>query len=81
MFFVYILQSISLNRFYVGHTASLEDRLNRHNNGRSKYTKAGIPWKLVYYEEFKTKSLAYKREKYIKAQKSKKFIETLIRSE
>jgi len=78
MYTVYILYSISTNRYYVGHTQYLDNRLQRHNAGRSKYTKAGIPWKLMYKETFETKSEAYKRECYIKAQKSRRFIEKLI---
>ncbi|WP_420846908.1 GIY-YIG nuclease family protein [Mucilaginibacter straminoryzae] len=32
-FYTYILQSQKNSRFYVGHTANLDERLNRHNNG------------------------------------------------
>jgi hypothetical protein len=39
---VYILQSDLNCRFYVGSTADHEDRLKRHNQGRSKYTKSGL---------------------------------------
>ena len=79
MFFVYILYSEKLHIYYVGSTKNLEDRLNRHNSGRSIYTKPGIPWKLVYRKEYATRSEAYQAELYIKAQKSKHFIESLIR--
>ncbi len=40
---VYILYSSSLNRHYVGHSQDMTDRLSRHNAGRSKATKNGIP--------------------------------------
>lgn len=69
MFFVYILYSKSLDRYYTGHTHSISDRLSRHNSGRSKATKGGIPWKIVHIESFKTKSEAYTRERSIKAKK------------
>jgi len=78
MFFVYILYSKSLDRYYVGHTVSLNDRLKRHNSGRSKATKGGIPWVISYTETFETKADAYKRERLIKAKKSRIFIEKLI---
>ena len=78
MFYNYILFSEKLNIYYVGSTGNLEDRLKRHNTGRSKFTKRGIPWKLVYQKQYLTKSEAYQAELYIKAQKSKKYIENLI---
>src|SRR6056297_1398325 len=48
MFFLYILYSESKDRFYIGSTAKLDERINRHNSGRSKATKAARPWKLMY---------------------------------
>jgi putative endonuclease len=78
MFTVYILHSKSLDRYYVGHTANMKDRIKRHNSGRSKSTKAGIPWKLMYTETFTTKASAYQRELEIKAKKSRKYIEQLL---
>ncbi len=78
MFIVYILYSKSLDRYYTGHTANIQDRLLRHNNGRSKATKTGAPWVIVYTEMFNTKSIAYKRELDIKAKKSRSYIEMLI---
>jgi putative endonuclease len=78
MFIVYILYSKSLDRYYTGHTANIKDRLLRHNNGRSKATKTGVPWIIVYTEMFNTKSGAYKRELDIKSKKSRAYIETLI---
>ncbi|MFM9873677.1 MAG: GIY-YIG nuclease family protein [Fimbriimonadaceae bacterium] len=70
MFVVYILYSKSKNRFYIGHTADLQDRINRHNQARSKATMQGIPWELVYTEEHPTKSRAQTREFEIKSWKS-----------
>ncbi len=76
MFIFYILFSESTKQYYVGHTGNIDDRLYRHNQGRSKSTKSGIPWELVYTENYKTKSEAYQREINIKKQKS---IEQLIK--
>lgn len=79
MFHVYILQSDKTGKFYVGSTGNLEDRITRHNSGRSKATKNGIPWKLVYTEEFQTRNDAYKREMEIKAWKSHERIAQLVK--
>jgi len=78
MYFVYILQSEKDGSFYTGQTADVEDRLRRHNEGRSKYTSSKRPWKLVYLEEFKTRAEAVQREQKIKAKKRKSYIEYLI---
>jgi putative endonuclease len=72
------LYSESKNKYYVGFTYDLVLRLERHNNGWSRSTKTGFPWKLVYHEEFITKSEAMKRESEIKRKKSRKYIEWLI---
>ena len=69
MCIVYILKSIKNGRYYIGHTYNLEDRLSRHNGGRSKATKGGIPWELKYSESHNTKSRAYIRELEIKSYK------------
>lgn len=66
MFKVYILKSVKNGRYYIGHTHNIEDRLLRHNRGRSKATKSGIPWQLKYSENHNTKSGAYNREMEIK---------------
>ena len=78
MFFLYIIQSEMDGSFYIGYSANPTNRLNKHNTAKSGYTSRKKPWVLVYTEEFKTKSEAIRREKFIKAQKSKVFIEKLI---
>jgi putative endonuclease len=75
---VYILESQKYGTFYVGATKDIAERLQRHNQGRSQYTKSKRPWVLVYSEEYPNKSSAVKRENEIKRRKSKKFIESLI---
>ncbi|MCB0804129.1 MAG: GIY-YIG nuclease family protein [Flavobacteriales bacterium] len=79
MYTVYILYSNSKDKYYVGHTSDIEDRLTRHNTGRNKSTKYGVSWELVYKEAFSTKSEAYQRELEIKKKKSRVYIEKLIK--
>jgi len=78
MWYMYILFPSKIDRYYVGHTDDLPWRVKRHNEGWGRYTKRGIPWKLVYYEEFPTKSAAIRRESDIKRKKSRSYIEWLI---
>ncbi len=69
MFYTYILQNAK-GQFYIGQTSNLEDRLNRHNSDRSKYTKGRGPWKLVHYEKFDTRKAALTQERELKSWKS-----------
>jgi len=79
MFVTYILYSSKIDSYYIGSTGNLVDRLQRHNSGRSTYTKRGLPWVVVYLKEYETKSEAYQAELYIKSQKSRVYIEQLIK--
>jgi putative endonuclease len=66
MQYVYILKSeTSEERFYVGVTADLRDRLKRHNAGEIFHTSKYMPWELKTYVAFSdtTKALAF--EKYL----------------
>ena len=78
MWKLYIIYSKKINRYYTGITEDMW-RLERHNQGWGRYTKRGIPWKVVYTEDFETKSDALKREREIKNRKSKKYIESIIK--
>ena len=78
--FTYILYSQKLDKYYVGACIDLDRRLYEHNIGHSKYTKTGMPWKIVYTEEFGTLPEAKKRELQIKKMKSRTYIENLISS-
>jgi putative endonuclease len=77
-FYVYILQSESTSRYYVGHTEHLEERVRYHQSNYSKSIKNRGPWKLRHFEEFPTRGDAMKREHYIKRQKDRRFIEKVI---
>ena len=68
-YFVYILKSISFDKWYIGSTANLEERIKRHNSGRSTFTKKFKPWSIFYTEEFSTRTEALKREYYFKSPK------------
>lgn len=51
-------------------TKDLKKRFFEHNNAKSRYTKHGIPWVLIYYEAFRSVTDAQKREKQLKTYKS-----------
>lgn len=57
---------------YTGWTNQLEERIRCHNSGKgAKYTRARLPVRLRYYEKFKTRQEAMKREYAIKHLKRK----------
>jgi putative endonuclease len=62
MYYVYILKSISHDKLYIGYTSDLKRRFTEHNLGKSIATKAYIPYRLIYYEAYSSKSDALKRE-------------------
>ena len=78
VFFIYIIYSEKRDKYYIGYTANLRTRVEKHNLGATRSTRSGIPWILVYSEEFENKSDAMKRELAIKKKKSRKYIESLI---
>lgn len=65
-YFTYVLKSERDNKYYIGSTSNLENRVRSHNNGGVKSTKNRIPLKLIYYEACLDKNKAEKREKYFK---------------
>ena len=78
MFRVYILQSQTSGRFYVGHTERIDSRVHEHNSGQTKSTRNKGPWVLVHQEGFDTRAEAVKRENEIKRWKSHRTIQELI---
>ena len=79
MYYLYILQNESNKKFYIGQTNNLQDRIKRHNEGRSMYTKGKGCWQLYYFEEFKDRTEATRREIDIKKKKSRIYIENLAK--
>lgn len=80
MFWVYILYSAGLNKYYVGYTENVANRLQQHNAGLSSFTAKANDWILKYSEKFETREAAHTRELEIKRKKSRKYIEWLIES-
>jgi putative endonuclease len=76
--FCYILYSNKLNKYYIGSALNKDERLIRHNNKTEKFTSLGVPWQMVYFEEYQTVLEARRREVEIKKKKSRKYIEWLI---
>lgn len=66
MNYTYIVECAD-HTLYTGYTNNLDNRIATHNAGKgAKYTRARLPVRLVYYEEYETKSEAMRREYQIK---------------
>ena len=77
IYYTYILKCDDGTKYY-GHTNSLSNRLKEHQKGRIHSTKKKQP-ELVYYEEFDSRSDAFKREMQLKNGRTRKSsIEKLI---
>lgn len=75
MYYVYILYSPSIQKYYKGQTNDLEDRLKRHNQGRNKYTKRGAPWKLIWTCTKENRSAAVRLETILKKYSQEQILE------
>lgn len=65
-YYIYILLT-EQNTLYCGYTDDVEKRFQTHLAGKgAKYTRSHKPIKIVYQQEFNTKSEAMKEERRIK---------------
>ncbi|MDD3066414.1 MAG: GIY-YIG nuclease family protein [Candidatus Gracilibacteria bacterium] len=78
MFYTYIIHSEIKNKYYIGYTSNITERIRKHNSKSTQTTKVISDWKLAYSEEYNSKTEAIKREKQIKKWKSRKMLENLI---
>jgi putative endonuclease len=80
MFYTYALYSRKFDRIYIGQTDNLQNRLKRHNKGKVKSTKPYIPWEIVYYEKFNSRTEAIRRERELKSHKGRDFIRDMLQA-
>ena len=66
MYYFYILFSPGRNRYYIGYSGNLEERIKKHNTNHKGFTGKTGDWKIVYSEKYLTKSEAYARERQVK---------------
>ena len=80
-YYTYLLFSEKLDKFYIGYSSDVNERLLKHNRKSKGYTSKGKPWKLVYIESYPTKELAMKREKQLKSWKNSERLKELIKKD
>jgi putative endonuclease len=66
---------------YIGQTNNLERRIEEHNTREGRYTSNKGPWKLIFKEEFASRSLAMRREKFLKSGKGREYIKKNLTKE
>lgn len=77
MYKVYAIKSKIRKYIYVGMTSNIEERIERHNKGYEKTTRAYRPFELIYTEDQATREEARKREKYFKSGVEKEFLKKM----
>lgn len=78
MFYVYVLRD-GKGRLYIGYTKDLKERIKQHNSGKTWTTARMSDIELIFYEAFKSKLDAMRREKYLKTSKGKSSLQQIIR--
>jgi len=80
MHYVYVLQSKKDNNIYIGYSEDLKRRFTEHNLGKVKSTRYRIPFELVYYEAYKNKKDATKREYFLKTHQQRDLLKERIKN-
>jgi putative endonuclease len=77
-YYVYVIKSDE-GFVYKGMTDSLERRLAEHNDKILSFlTKRGTNWKLIYKEEFESKTEALKRERWLKTGVGREYLKKIL---
>jgi len=79
MYYVYILYSRKIDKYYIGYSENPQKRLEFHNSEFNKiWSRRGQPWELRLTIKFDTKTEALHSERFIKRKKSRAYIEAVI---
>ena len=80
-YYLYILQSLKVLKYYTGISNNPYRRLEFHNSIEKGFTSRYRPWEIVYTKKYSDKTSALKAEKKIKTWKSRDMIERVINGE
>jgi putative endonuclease len=82
-FFVYVIQSQSSRKKYIGQTCDLKKRIMQHNDPENKFSlftkRCKGPWVLIYSEEYQSRSETLTRERYLKSSSGRRFLIKVLR--
>jgi predicted GIY-YIG superfamily endonuclease len=71
--YVYILESLDFEHFYVGLADDLRARLAKHNAGEVPHTSKYRPWRIRTYIAFSDEQQAVEFERYLKSGSGRAF--------
>lgn len=77
--YVYVLQSMKDNDFYIGYTRDLSIRLKQHNAKMNFSTKSRTPFDYIYTEACYNEQDAKRREDYLKTTQGNRFLKLRLR--
>jgi putative endonuclease len=80
MYSVYIIYSHKIDKYYIGYSSNVIERLSKHNQKSKGFSSTGRPWIIVYTEVFENKKDAMNRESQLKKWKNRERLESLINS-
>ena len=78
MYYVYVLYSYKDRKKYIGYSKDLKQRVKAHLKGEVPATKHRLPLELVYYEAYKGKKDATKREFFLKSGRGRELLNKLL---
>ena len=76
-YYVYIIYSEKLQKFYTGISEDLQKRLDAHLKGISDYTKKSSDWVLIWNIILPTKRDALRLERKIKKRGAKRYLDDI----
>ena len=74
MYYTYILKSEVDDKYYYGSSNNIDRRLTEHNSGKVTATKNRKPFVLHYFESYKTRKEAIRRELFFKKRSGYKYL-------
>ncbi len=79
MFYAYVLHCKTANKLYAGFSKNLRERIAQHRSNGVHSTKRLGGCELIFYEAFKDKKDARRREKYLKTSKGKRTLKLMLK--
>lgn len=83
MHFVYVIYSPSADRYYIGETVDIAERLIQHRTHHyaGSFTSIANDWEIAFSLKFKDRVSALKTEAHLKKSKSKVYLKRLQNDE
>ena len=80
MFYVYLLENADDKSWYIGYSADLKKRIERHQKGEgARTTGRKKNWGLIYYEAYKNEQDARGRERFLKSGSGRVFLKKQLK--